>query len=864
MHHACSSQLWLCLTIGFFCARPLACAREPIVDNWDDALRITTVLRNGRPVFDREEMRNLQTYRNPQVALSFSTQKAGAFSIIRAPKNSDSADGFAFELPTGFETSLTADALEVTGWLHGAPAGRVDVAFLNADGTDLGRSGADLPPPDADGWQQWSAKLTLPSPPKHGTRLAIAFQTQIPAETAIDGVEIRQRGRVLGITDRPVSDWVRQAEANHEHRIRSAIEAGARTDAGGRDRQIFDQLWLGQDLVRNNEELREWYRKELANPSLHSLTEKMRLFMTYYELGSRGRCRPVRLEPATEQLLLELLWRLTSVTNDIANSRMSTWWLTSSENHDLNGKASSLLSSRIFMEEPSYRNRMYPDLGRGPGYGHWQHLEQGEPGPPGEGYFKDGKSYRAAEHHAAWVGFFRDYIAQRVKHGFFVENGAPGYMKYTLAYLQALHAYGGDAELKREIGQFLDLVWADWAQIQLAGVRGGPKTRHHNSVGGYDAMTVFARFFLGGPGSTDAIYGVQLFDDYRWPDVVWSVALDTPGRGAYEIVQRGTGEEQPTRPRPPGLERSMLINPDSKIVKTAWVTPDYILGTQMDHPDAIHTHLNTTGRWQGFTCADPAARIVPCSAAKRNGDADLEFLMQSVQHRSSLVTQQARRWHQISPVWFPSQPLYQKPAAVFVGKAWDETASRNGWFFVRKGNAYAAIRIVAGERDASARNPAFGKKRPGVLNDGDATIAGDPRRVRLAERTWEWGEDGTVMVPNDKFSPIVIEAGRRADYGRFAAFQEAVLAAKLELLKTVVPGFHLLRYKGPARDAAEIRFNAATTDIPMIDGKPVEYDLAKTHASPFLQSIGDGGVIIRKDGSQLRVSAAAAAAHDRR
>jgi hypothetical protein len=146
-------------------------AAEIWVDNWDDALRTITTLREGHPHFDREEMRSLQNYRNPHVALSFSQKKMGAFSIIRAAKNSDSADGFAFKLPMEPDASLMTGVVEVTGWLHGAPAGRVDVAFLYADGSDLARSDAELRPAGADGWQQWSAKLTLPSPAKHGTML---------------------------------------------------------------------------------------------------------------------------------------------------------------------------------------------------------------------------------------------------------------------------------------------------------------------------------------------------------------------------------------------------------------------------------------------------------------------------------------------------------------------------------------------------------------------------------------------------------------------------------------------------------------------------------------------------------------------
>ncbi|MGI5899999.1 MAG: hypothetical protein ACOX8S_08790 [Christensenellales bacterium] len=39
--------------------------------------------------------------------------------------------------------------------------------------------------------------------------------------------------------------------------------------------------------------------------------------------------------------------------------------MTGSENHDLNFKAGALISPKIFMELPEYKDRIYPDSGRG-------------------------------------------------------------------------------------------------------------------------------------------------------------------------------------------------------------------------------------------------------------------------------------------------------------------------------------------------------------------------------------------------------------------------------------------------------------------------------------------------------------------
>lgn len=833
---------------AWFFAAALAGA-ETVLDNWDDAPRATTLLRAGKPLFEPERNRRRAEYRNPHIQLLYYAQKAGAFSLAPRVESLAGAEGFAFDLRLWGEASVRAGETEVVGWVRGAPTDRVEVRYLDSKAADLAQGSATFAAPDAEGWRRFACRLTLPQGAvEEVATLAIGLAGPLSPETAIDAVEIRFAGDALGVTERSVPVWRQRAAATREHRIDVAIEAGAGSTFSGRDRQILDQLWLGRDLTANNAALRDLYREEIVKPSYHALTGKMRIFMAYYELGSRGRFQPARLEPATEKVLLELLWKLTEMSNDIANARQSTWWLTSSENHDLNGKAANLISSRIFMDEPAYRGRVYPDLGRGPGFAHWQHEEADGTGPLGEGNYKDGKAYRAAEHYAAWRSFFDRYVSARAQHGIFLEHGSLIYMKYTLGFLHGLRLYGGDPELKRKVGQLLDIVWADWAQTQIGGVHGGPKTRHQGAVLGGQPMTTFARFFLGGGGTTDFLHGLQLCDDYQWPPVIWELALDSPGRGSYAVQQRGVGEEDPIRPRPAGFERSLLLSPEARSVRSSWVTPDYILGTQMDHPDLAHSHLNTTGRWQGLVCAgEPAARIVTCSTAKANGEADMEIVMQSVHHRTTLITQQARRWRQISPTWFPSQPLFQKPLAIFVGKAWDETAESDGWFFVREGNAYAAVRVVAGQKDAANINPAFRRKQ----TKGDATMEANSRLVRLAVKAWQWAEGGAVMEAEDKFSPVIIEAGRKADYGSFAAFQSAVRGAKLELLKTVVPGFYLLRYRGPAKDAEEIWFNAATTDMPRIAGQPVNYTPSRTFKSPFLAT-RDGGVIaLRKGGEEV-------------
>ena len=198
-------------------------------------------------------------------------------------------------------------------------------------------------------------------------------------------------------------------------------------------------------------------------------------------------------------------------------------------------------------------------------------------------------------------------------------------MKYTISYILMLYNFCGDEGLKKKIGMFLDLMWADWAQLQIAGLRGGPKTRHHKTAGGYDSMSDLAIFYLGGEGKTSFNYPQQLLSDYAWPRIVWELALDRKGLGSFAYLSRGIGEEEPASPRPLGTERTVMGDTPSRFVKYTWVTPDYMLGTQMDHPYALYNHLSTAGRWQGLVTKDPTPVWQPLHWTRQKENAKLKM-----------------------------------------------------------------------------------------------------------------------------------------------------------------------------------------------------------------------------------------------
>ena len=70
-----------------------------------------------------------------------------------------------------------------------------------------------------------------------------------------------------------------------------------------------------------------------------------------------------------------------------------------------------------------------------------------------------------------------------------------------------------------------------------------------------------------------------------------------------------------------------------------------------------------------------------------------------------------------------------------------------------------------------------------------------------------------------------------------------VLDNPLVLDKTVVPGFHVLRYRGCGDNAAEITFNLANSEMPMVGGERVNYAPDMVMDSPFLKSVYNSGIV---------------------
>ena len=657
------------------------------------------------------------------------------------------------------------------------------------------------------------------------------------------------KGKVIGITDKTITQRIAEQKATKQTRITKAFEASAKK-AHEEIISAFAMMYLNQDLAKANEIVRDDCVKMLDEDHWSLLTTPIycRIYLLF---SKRSDQFPGRLEAATEKALLAAIWHRTKHKNDIHWARQSTWYLDGSENHDLNAKASNLVSSYIFMNEPDYKDRIYPDYGFGGGYhyGRAGYYGEGIDGTTREGggraNLKDGEQYTAKDHYEAWLPFMKTYFRERAKHGFFVENSSQIYSKHTMNMIDLAYAYSGDDELHDIIDDFMTLYWADWVQTGIAGISGGPKTRHHKSVGSYGSNKGMIGFFLGGPAD-GGIWGFwNNINGYEMPEVVQMMALDREGMGNFVYQARGIGEAQENQPRPMGAERTLIIKPESKFRKYSYVTPLYTLSTQMDHPWAMQSHLSKAGRWHGMTVtADADARVVPVFLPiepDHNGSLkpiSLEDMYKTVQHENTLIVQRSKSFSEMNPDWYP---LYKQRVdqGVHIGTHWDERVEQGGWVFLRKGNVYAGVRVVLVDT-------AYEKEKKKKLTTGTQQVfhgPDDDATVKLAEDAYTFSEDDKIMVCQNRYSPIIIQSGDQATYGSFKTFISDVQSAPIALYKTVVPTFNILAYTPPGKDAPEMVFNAANNEIPMVGGHYISYELPMTFESPYLKSTFKSGKI---------------------
>jgi len=400
--------------------------------------------------------------------------------------------------------------------------------------------------------------------------------------------------------------------------------------------------------------------------------------------------------------------------------------------------------------------------------------------------FKTGDT--VAQRYERFTRFFRRGLKEWALHGMWVELGSSNYEYKTYRGLYLLLDFATDPVVAARARMLMDLAMIEIEQISLSGLRGGSKSRAKD--GGLDSRFNKTLARLYGEHHGYALEPPE-FKGYEPPVPAILLRRLGPTQKVYEIVNRHPGEtmdvpQQMTQGS--GFHKAL-----SRSINYAYRTPEYITGCSMfdvrlwrGEGKSRKFGYAPLGRWSGVVFRDGAAVYLdPYTGEKWN-----------VQNRDVMIAQRYR------------DSVYKGDARVDFA-AVKEMTERDGWVFADNHDAYAAVRIVRG-----------------------GYYWNEPARHRL--------------YLQDHYAPIIIQTGRKAVYGSFAAFEKAILAAPLTLTADK------LDYTGP--NSARIEFFLCKSSdkgpypktLPKIDGEELDLNLMHNYKSPFMQNkVGSDIVTVR-------------------
>ena len=523
--------------------------------------------------------------------------------------------------------------------------------------------------------------------------------------------------------------------------------------------------------------------------NFHWHSEMLCRFIEFY--GQTGSLHPGRLSAEAEDRILEALWiyanaysrvvscpdagdgpKVPASTSPVLADATQTWHVRESENHHVQIFSTAWHFAKLAKDRPAYASRTYMD------------------------------GHTAQAHYEAWTDYINAYCLERAKKGLFIEMANDGYNGVLLKGIYNFYDFAEDPTMKKRAGYLLDLYWATWAQEQIDGVSGGGKARIYQGggdrVSGNRHVQQLAWFYLemGRPYRISSPTLSALTSDYRLPLAVMDIALDTKGRGVYEIHQRPLGLVKTGYFRPPDYR---MRTDYGGIHRYAYCAPEFIIGTPMleARPLEDWAMISSQNRWRGVIFAGHKdARIVPqCEA----DDAKVTYNQQwSVQRKGTLIAQKLSTSTKSGAmrVWFSEPGLSNR-------------IEEAGWVFVEAEGAYAAVRPAAG----------------GYV--------------------WQPSEDaarGDWLRSNDEWAPVIVEVARKVAVADYAAFRNAVASNPLAVDGAV------LRYTGLGGDA--FTFYADYSRPPEINGTAVDYAPEYAFHSPFVQAEWNLGVVSIQKGER--------------
>ena len=422
----------------------------------------------------------------------------------------------------------------------------------------------------------------------------------------------------------------------------------------------FKCFWLGEDISGANAALKENADYYIGYPRAYS--DKDSFYWAADELckmlelfGTQGSLRPGLIQKDVEERIFLMMWQYSQNQSKVSKAEYKiskTWYVDESENHHVQRFYAAWHFAKYLKEHPRYKELKYDD------------------------------GYTASEHYAAWNAYIKEWLRERGRKGLFIEMANDSYGLETLKGVYNFYDFG-DEEMKRLSQNLLDLYWASWAQEQIAGVRGGAKSRVYPSQAsqGDSPFRKMAWYYLAIHEKT-APYN-NLFtlvtSAYRMPLIVMDIALNRSQYGSYEVVQRRLGQAEEGFFSPPDYH----VKQDKGLLRYSYCTPEFIAGSFMCEslPYEQWVMISSQNRWAGVVFqGEKDARIYPFCRTGKNSRAYNQFW--GVQKKGAMIFQRldtvAGRGAYDMRFWFSKSGLYHR-------------IERGGWVFVESSGAYAGF-----------------------------------------------------------------------------------------------------------------------------------------------------------------------------
>ena len=557
-------------------------------------------------------------------------------------------------------------------------------------------------------------------------------------------------------------------------------------------------LYLGEKLDEANAALAENAQHYLDHPgdindrdSFHWHADGVMRLVEMY--GSQGTRHPGRITKETEALVLKPIWEYTrrvSWLGKAEHEQSQTWDVYLSENHHAMSFTVCWQFSKIAKDRPEYRELNYDD------------------------------GATAAEHYHAWNEYFVAYCLERARKSPCIEMMSDHYNATLIKGFYNFYDFG-DAQVRRSAGLLLDLYFAYWAQEQIDGVQGGGRSRIYFYKGlNQDRSHGNAplAWFYFGIGQPSVVHGHDVnaaLSDYRPPAVVADIALDVTGRGRYEVRQRSQGLGKQGRPLKTAVTTvpTRMRTDGGGILRYSYCDPAFIMGTPMTlaRPQEDWAAISSQNRWQGVIFAgEKEARIVPLVRPKDNRVAlNAQW---SVQSKGSLITQKLKHHRRGAEmiVWLSRDGL-------------SEPVEEDGIIFVEAPNAYAAIQVVQGGfqwRDS-------------------------PFTAMTGEKYEQSTPEGNTLILEEEYAPVILEVMAKSDVNSFDHFKAKVKACPIRMNGPV------LEFETIYGD--QLTFDTSASEVPTINGHPVNYAPKKVFESPFLNADWNSGIVTITKGDRKKV-----------